>query len=216
MNIFQKYKEEKKYISLLKHHRELDEEFKRMEKESIDNICEYIEQITKTTAYKNHLLNGFRQDPYESFTLIARVSIMIQSLNEKSERLAAEYYDEIDRDYYYDSDTFNFDNETIDTYIKEIFNDLIYEQSLDDAYYFTIDLSCKSRAQGNYFNSFVNLIKTETEYVNDGNYEFVYYLDSRYEKGIRALYQCLLEIKEDMKGIMLEHIDEGRVEYYGQ
>ena len=52
MNILQKFKEEKKYISLLNHHRSLDEEFKRLEKESIDNICKYIEQITKTRAYK--------------------------------------------------------------------------------------------------------------------------------------------------------------------
>lgn len=215
MNILQKFKEEKKYISLLNHHRSLDEEFKRMEKESIDNICKYIEQITKTRAYKNHLLRGFRENPYESFTLMARVSIMIQALNERSERIASEYHYEKDRDYYYDSDTFNFENDTLDTFIKETFNDLIYEQSLDDAYYFTIDLACKSRAQGNYSNSFVYLIKTDTEYVDDGNYEFVYYLDSRYEKGIRALYQCLLEMKEDIKQIMLEHIEKGNVEYYG-
>lgn len=215
MNIFQKFKEEKKYISLLMHHRNLQDEAKRREKESADNICDYFEQIVKTKAYKDKIIKDFNKDPYAPFHKMAEMSILIQALDKKDHKLGSDFRGEYEREYYYDEETFNFQNSELDEYIKTIFDDYLYDNSMSDLYYIAIDLAINPSKNIPRFNSQICITKDDLEYIDDDCYESVFYVDSNFERAIRALYNCYLENKEEIKQIMVKHIEEERVECYG-
>lgn len=212
MNILQKFKEEKRYIQLLNHHNSLEDKYKRMKKESINNICDYIEEITKLQAYKNRILQKFKDDPYHPFYEMAQMSIMIQALDSKNYRVGADYRGDCEKYIDYSPETFNFENEELDNFIEEIFREGFYDNGPSDMYYFCIDLAVNPPGGRSTYSNYISMVLDELEYVDDDGYETAYYVDSDFEKGIRALYNCYLELKEDIKQIMLNHIEEERVE----
>lgn len=215
MNIFQKFKEEKKYISLLIHHRGLQNEARIREKESADNICDYFEQIVKTKAYKDKIIKEFNKEPYVPFLRMAEMSILIQALDKKDHKLGSDFRGEYEREYYYDEETFNFQNSELDEYIKTIFDDYLYDNSMSDLYYIVIDLAINPSKNIPRFNSQICITKDDLEYIDDYCYESSFYVDGNFERAIRALYNCYLENKEEIKQIMIKHIEEERVECHG-
>lgn len=213
MNILQKFKGEKRYIQLLNHHRDLEDEYKRMKKESVNNICDYIEEITKLKSYKNRILQKFKDDPYHPFYEIAQMSIMIQSLDSGIYRVGSDYRGECEKYIDYSPETFDFKNKELDHFIEEIFREGFYDNGPSDMYYFCIDLAVNPPGGRSSYNNYISVVLDELEYVDDDGYETAYYVNVDFEKGIRALYNCYLELKEDIKQIMLEHIEEERVEF---
>ena len=50
------------------------------------------------------------------------------------------------------------------------------------------------------------------EYLESYTYADRYYLEKRFEDAIRAVYQCYLEIKDEIKEIMLYHIEQDTID----
>lgn len=210
MNILQKFKEEESYISLLKHHKSLESEAIRREKESIEKICNYFEKITKTNAYKYCLLKTFENDPYHAFLHMAEMSIMIQALNSRNFTIAEDWFDDYNIRINYDNSTFDFSDKVCNT-IEEVFEDYRYDNSLSDLMYFTLNMSSKPQKKYSY-SSHIRVTKENIAY-EDANYYEVYNVDKRFERAIRAVYQCYLEIKNELETLFERLIDEDRIDF---
>lgn len=215
MNILQKFKEEKKYIQLLKHHDDIEKIYKKMKEDSANAICDYVEQITKTESYKKSTLDRLRNDAYTTFGEIGLLTILIQAINENSVRLCSEYDGSCDEEYQaLNLDILNFEDDRIHHYIRENWRDGMYENCVCDMYYFSLvlEVSPHKDIRKRYYKSGVNVIDGENEHVDGDSYEYIYFLNSNFNRGILAYYEFIKNNLQEIKEILNYHIDSGKVD----
>lgn len=212
MNILHKFKEDRTHVALLENHKNLSKEYKRKENESIEEICNHLERITKTKAYKDCILKTFENDPYFGFISMANMSIMIQALNDRynNTTIAEDYYVEYEYILDYANHVFDF-KDNVAKAILELYEQDKNDNSVSDATYYVLNMSCQMPRK----NSPSPYIRVTYEDVvfGEGSYYDAYRVDKRFERAIRAVYQCYLDIKDELEELFERLIAEKQVEF---
>lgn len=212
MNIFQKFKDEKTYIELLKEHKNLYKTKRNLEINTANKICDHMEKITKINNYKQRILAKFRENPDYMCYDLALLNIIIQALDNKKHILATDFMGNREISYTYKADILEFNDAEMDEFLADYFEEAFEDCRSHDMYSFVLDLSTSKQIESYHgYKTCINVIKDDMEYVQDCQYKDTFAVDGDYERGIRAYHEMIVELKYDIVQIFYQAKEQEKI-----